>query len=62
MPRQQNSSQKKEQEEITASYLIKTDISTMLESEFKTTTIKILAGFEKSRNNTREEHLGGSVS
>ena len=74
MPRQRNSSQKKEQEEVTARNLIKTDISNIPESEFKTTLIRILAGLEKSIEDTMESltaeikkqnktlgRLGGSV-
>ena len=34
--------------------LVKTDISKMLESEFKTTIIKIPAGLEKSIEHTKE--------
>ena len=54
MPRWRNSSQKKEQEEVMARDLIKTDIRNMLEPEFKTTIIRILASLEKSMENTRE--------
>ena len=49
MPRWRNSSPKKEQEEVMAKYLIKTDISYMPETEFKTTIIRMLAGLEKNR-------------
>ena len=34
--------------------LIKTDVSNMPDSEFKATIIKILAGLEKSMEDTRE--------
>ena len=54
MPRWWYSSQKREQEKITARDLIETDISNMPEPEFKTTIIRILAGFEKSIEDTRE--------
>ena len=54
MTRPRNSSQKKEQEEVTARGLIKTDISKMSEPECKTTIIKIQAGLEKSTKGTRE--------
>ena len=54
MPRQRNSSSKKEQEKVTARNQIKTDISNMPDPEFKTTTIRILAGLEKSMEETRE--------
>jgi len=53
MPRQRNSSQNKGQE-VKARQLNKTDISNMPESEFKTTIIRILAGLEKSIEETRE--------
>ena len=35
-------------------YLIETDVSNMPDSEFKATIIKILAGLEKSMEDTRE--------
>ena len=54
MPRWRNSSQKKEQEEVMARDLIKTDIRNMLEPEFKTTIIRILATTEKSIEEIRE--------
>ena len=54
MPRQRNSYQKKEQEEVTVGELIKIDISNMLETEFKTTIIRILAELEKSIKETRD--------
>lgn len=42
MPRQKNSSQKEEWEEVTAMDLIKADISIMPELEFKTLLIRML--------------------
>ena len=54
MPRQDNSSQKKEQERVTARDLIKTDISNITDLEFKATIIKIFARLEKSREDIRE--------
>ena len=43
-----NSSQKKEEEEITVRDLINTDISKMSEREFGITILRILTGVEKS--------------
>jgi len=54
MPRWRNSSQKKEQEKVTARDLIETDLNKMPEPEFKTTIIRILAGLDKSIEHTRE--------
>ena len=54
MPRWKNSSQKKEQEEVMAGDLIKTHISNMSDPEFKATTIRILAGLDKSMEDIRE--------
>lgn len=54
MRRWRNSFQKKEQEKVTARNLIETDLSKMPEPEFKTTIVRILAGLDKSINNTRE--------
>ena len=54
MPRWWYSSQKREQEKITARDLIETDISNMPEPEFKTTILRILARLEKSTEDTRE--------
>ena len=50
----ENSPQKKEQEKITAKDLVKTDISNMPDPELKVTIIRILAGLEKSIEDTRE--------
>ena len=49
-----NSPQKKDLEEVTARDLVNANISKIFESEFKTTIIKILAGLEKSIEDTRE--------
>ena len=60
MPGQRNSFQKKEQREAMARELIKIDLSSMPEPEFKTMIIKIimimkiLAGLDKSIEETRE--------
>ena len=54
MSRRRNSSQKKEQEKVTARALIQTDISNIPDPEFKTTIIKIQSGLEKSIEDTRE--------
>ena len=53
MPRWRNLSQKKEQEKVMARDLIKTDMSNMPESKFKTTIIYIQAGLEKGIEDTR---------
>ena len=54
MPRWRNSFQKKEQEEVMAKDIIKTDLNNMPESEFKTTIIRIQAGLEKNIEKTKE--------
>ena len=54
MPKQRNSPQKKEQEEVMARDLIKTDKSNMPEQEFKTIIIRIRARLEKTIGDTRE--------
>ena len=54
MPRQRNSSQKKEQEKVTARHLIETDISNMPHPEFKATIIRTLTGHEKSTEVIRD--------
>ena len=59
MTKWKNSPQKKEQEAVlTARDLINMDISKMSELEFRTMIIKILAGLEKSIENTRESLPG----
>ena len=47
MTKQRNSSQKKEQEEMTVKDLINTNISKMSEGEFRITIIRILPEVEK---------------
>ena len=60
MTRGSNSPQKKEQQvEIRARDLIKTDIREMFELKIKTTITRILAGFEKSIEDTSESLLQG---
>ena len=54
MTRWENSPQKREQEEIKARDLINSGISKMSELEFKAAIRGILAGFEKSIEDTRE--------
>ena len=44
----------KEQEKVMVRDLIETDISNMTDGEWKATIIRILAGFEKSMENIRE--------
>ena len=59
--RWKNSPQRREQEAVlTVRDLISTDISRMVELDFKITIIKILAGFEKSTEDTRES-LSGEI-
>ena len=53
MTRWRNSPQKKEQEEVMARDLIKTDISNMPEPEFKTTIKRILVRLEESIEHKR---------
>lgn len=54
MTRWTNSPQKTDQEETTARDLLKMDISNASEQELRTTAIRILAGFERSIEDTRE--------
>ena len=54
MPRQRDSPQKKEQEEVMARYLINTDIRKISEPEFKAIIIRTLAELEKSMEDSRE--------
>jgi len=56
MTRRRNAPQKKEQEEVMARDLFNTDTSKMSEPEFKSTIIWLLAGLEKSIEDTRETH------
>ena len=52
--KQKNSPQKKLQEEVTAKELIKTDLSSITEQEFRIIVIKLITGFEKSIEDSRE--------
>lgn len=54
MRRRRNSPLKKGQEEITTRDLLKTDISNISEQEFRTTVIRLQAGLERSKEDTRE--------
>ena len=54
MMKQKNSPQKKLQEVATANKLIKTDLSNITEQEFRIIVIKLIAGFEKSIEESRE--------
>ena len=54
MMKWKNSPQKKLQEEITAKKLIKTDINNITEQEFSIIVIKLIAGLEKSIEDSRE--------
>ena len=59
--RWKNSPQRREQEAVlTVRDLISMDISKMMELDFKITIIKILAGLEKSTEDTRES-LSGEI-
>ena len=61
MTRWKNSRQRREQEAVlTVRDLISMDISKMVELDFKITIIKILAGLEKSTEDTRES-LSGEI-
>ena len=54
MMKQKNSPQKKVQEVATANELIKNDLSNITEHEFKIIVIKLIAGLEKSIEDSRE--------
>ena len=54
MMKWKNSPQKKLQEVATANELIKTDLSNVTENEFKIIVIKLIAGLEKSIEDSRE--------
>ena len=55
MSKVRNSSQNEEQEKVMARDLIKTDVSNKSETELKKKTIiRILAGLEKSKEDTKE--------
>ena len=63
MTRQKNLPQKKEQEAVPkARDLINTDISNMSELEFRMTILKVLAGLEKSMEDTNESLSGETKS
>ena len=52
--KRKNSPQKKFQEVVTANELIKTDLSNITEQEFRIIVIKLIAGLEKSIEDSRE--------
>ena len=54
MMKWKNSPQKKLQEVATANKLIKSDFSNITENEFKIIVIKLIAGLEKSIEDSRE--------
>ena len=54
MMKQKNSPQKKLQEIATINELIKNDLSKIAENEFKVIVIKIIAGLEKSIEDSRK--------
>ena len=54
MTKQKNSPQKKFQEEMTAKELIKTDINNITEQEFRIIVIRLIAGLEKSIEDSRK--------
>ena len=54
MRKQKNSPQKKLQQVATANELTKTDLSNITEQEFRIIVIKLIAGLEKSIENSRE--------
>ena len=54
MTKRRNSPQKKLQEVATAYELIKNDVSNIAENEFKIIAIKLIAGLEKSIEDSRE--------
>ena len=54
MTKQKNSPQKKLQEVATANELTKNDLSNVTENEFKMIVIKLIAGLEKSIEDSRE--------
>ena len=54
MTKRKNSPQKKLQEVATANELIKNDLSNVTENEFKIIVIKLIAGLEKSIEDSRE--------
>ena len=52
--KRKNSLQKKFQELVTANELIKTDLSNIIEEEFRIIFIKLIAGLEKSIEDSRK--------
>ena len=54
MMKGKNSAQKKFQEVATANALIKTDLSNIMEQEFRIIVIKLIAGLEKNIEDSRE--------
>ena len=54
MTKRKNSPQKKLQEVATANELIKNDLSNITEQEFRIIVIKLIAGLEKSIEDSRE--------
>ena len=54
MTKRKNSPQKKLQEVATANKLIKNDLSNVTEQEFRIIVIKLIAGLEKSIEDSRE--------
>ena len=54
MKKRKNSPQKKLQEVATANELIKNDLSNITEQEFRIIVIKLIAGLEKSIEDSRE--------
>lgn len=56
MPRQRNSSKKKEQAKVTVTTrdIIKTDISNIPDPEIKAMILRILTGLEKNKEDFRE--------
>ena len=54
MTKWKNSPQKKLQEVVTANEPIKNDLSNVTENEFKIIVIKLIAGLEKSIEDSRE--------
>ena len=54
MTKWKNSPQKKLQEVVTANELIKNDLSNITEQEFRIIVIKLIAGLEKSIEDSRE--------
>ena len=54
MTKWKNSSQKKLQEVATANELIKNDLRNITEEEFRVRVVKLIAGLEKSIEDSRE--------